>query len=91
MQWPSVVKGAQDYIFPYQEKADRMFNSALVYELPVLKGYTEGLLRSVEESSPVYGEAQRLLTLSQYFPFIPSDVVPNTSILREFIGGSCFE
>ena len=91
LQWPSVIKGAQKYIFPYQEQADRMFNSALVYELPVLKGYTEALLRSVKESSPAYGEAQRLLTLSRYIPFIPSDAVPNTSILREFIGGSCFE
>ncbi len=90
-QWPSVIRGAQKYIFPYQERADEMFNSALVYELSVLKGYAEPLLRTVEENDPVYGDAQRLLNLLRYVPFIPSDTVPNTSILREFIGGSCFQ
>ncbi len=67
-----------------------MFNSALVYELSVLKGYAEPLLRTIREESPVFGEAARLLDLLRYAPFIPADNVPNNSILREFIGGSCF-
>ncbi|MFP4482989.1 MAG: nucleoside kinase [Thermovirgaceae bacterium] len=90
-QWPSVIRGAQQYIFPYQEGADEMFNSALVYELSVLKGYVEPLLRTIKETSPVYGDAQRLLGILRFIPFIPSDTVPNDSILREFIGGSGFD
>ncbi len=90
-QWPSVIRGANRYIFPYQEQADAMFNSALVYEIPVLKGYAEPLLRTIPEDSPQYGEAQRLLSFLLYVPVIPSDNVPINSILREFIGGSCFE
>ncbi len=90
LQWPSVIRGAARHIFPYQERADSMFNSALVYELSVLKGYAEPLLRRIREESPVFGEAQRLLDLLRYAPFIPADDVPNHSILREFIGGSCF-
>jgi len=89
-QWPSVIRGAQEYIFPYQEGADEMFNSALVYELSVLKGYAEPLLRTIGETSCVYGDAQRLLGILRFIPFIPSDTVPNDSILREFIGGSGF-
>lgn len=91
LMWPSVIRGSHRHIFPYQERADVMFNTALVYELPVLKGYAEPLLRSVPEESPAYGEAQRLLSMLRFVPFIPSDDVPNISILREFIGGSCFE
>ncbi len=91
LQWPSVIRGAVRHIFPYQEKADAMFNSALVYELPVLKGYAEPLLRTIREESPVFGEAQRLLDLLRFAPFIPAENVPNNSILREFIGGSCFK
>jgi uridine kinase len=68
-----------------------MFNSALVYELSVLKGYVEPLLRTIGETSPVYGDAQRLLGILRFIPFIPSDTVPTDSILREFIGGSGFE
>jgi uridine kinase len=68
-----------------------MFNTALVYELPVLKGYAEPLLRRIPETSPAFGEAQRMLAMLRFVPAIPSDHVPNTSILREFIGGSCFE
>lgn len=90
LQWPSVIRGATRHIFPYQEKADAMFNSALVFELSVLKGYAEPLLRRIREESPVFGEAARLLDLLRYAPFIPADDVPNNSILREFIGGSCF-
>ena len=91
MQWPSVVRGSHLHIFPYQENADTLFNTSLAYELCVLKGYVLPLLNSVPESSPVYGEAQRLLSILDYVPIIPSDDVPNLSILREFIGGSCFE
>lgn len=90
-QWPSVVRGSHRHIFPYQENADTLFNTALAYEVPVLKGYVVPLLKTVQEHSPVYGEAQRLLALLSYVPVIPSDDVPNLSIIREFIGGSCFE
>ncbi|GHV55413.1 nucleoside kinase [Synergistales bacterium] len=88
--WPSVVRGAHRHVFPYQQSADTLFNSSLVYEIGVLKGYAEPLLRSVHESSPVYGEARRLLSMLSFSPVIPSENIPNISILREFIGGSCF-
>ena len=91
MQWPSVVRGSHRHIFPYQENADTLFNTSLAYEIPVLKGYVQPLLASVKEDSPAYGEAQRLLSILSFVPVIPSDDVPNISILREFIGGSCFE
>ena len=90
LQWPSVVRGSHRHIFPYQDNADTLFNTALAYELPVLKGYAEPLLRSVPEESPAYGEAQRLLSMLRFVPFIPSDDVPNISILREFIGECSF-
>ena len=90
-QWPSVVHGSFRHIFPYQERADVLFNTSLAYELPVLRGYVMPLLKTVDESSPVYGEANRLISLLSYVPVIPSDDVPNLSIIREFIGGSCFE
>ena len=89
--WASVRRGERMNIFPYQEQADEMFNSALVYELSVLKGYAEPLLKTVREESPEFGEAQRLLNISRYIPYIPADYVPDNSILREFIGGGCFE
>ena len=91
LRWPSVIRGSHKHIFPYQERADVMFNTALVYELPVLKGYAEPLLRAVPEESPAYGEAQRLLSMLRFVPVIPAENVPNLSILREFVGGSCFE
>ena len=90
-QWPSVVRGSFRYVFPYQESADIIFNSALAYELSVLKGYVKPLLKSISEDSEAYGEAQRLLSLLQFVPVILPDDVPNFSILREFIGKSCFE
>jgi uridine kinase len=90
-QWPSVIRGAHKYIFPYQELADEMFNSALVYEFSVLKGYAEPMLRTVREESQQFGEAQRLLKILRFIPYIPADFVPDNSILREFIGGGCFE
>lgn len=90
-QWPSVIRGSMKYIFPYEERADALFNSSLPYELAVLKGYAEPLLRTVAEGSGVYGEARRVLSMLKFIPVIPSESVPNNSILREFIGGSCFE
>ena len=91
LQWPSVVRGSHKHIFPYQENADAIFNTSLAYEVPVLKGYVLPLLNTVTEDSPAYGEATRLKALLRYVPVIPSDDVPNLSIIREFIGGSCFE
>lgn len=91
LQWPSVVRGSHVHIFPYQQKADSLFNTALAYELPVIKGYVLPMLKSVPERSDAYGEAQRLLSILDFVPIIPSDNVPNISIFREFIGGSCFE
>jgi uridine kinase len=91
MMWPSVIRGSHKHIFPYEEGADFLFNSALIYEISVLKGYAEPLLRAIPESSPAYGEAARLLSMLGFAPVIPSENVPNLSILREFIGGGCFE
>jgi uridine kinase len=91
LMWPSVIKGSHKHIFPYEEGADLLFNSSLVYEISVLKGYAEPLLRAVPETSPAYGEASRLLSMLRFAPVIPSENVPNLSILREFIGGGCFE
>ncbi|MDR1019121.1 MAG: nucleoside kinase [Synergistaceae bacterium] len=91
MMWPSVVKGSHKHIFPYEEGADILFNTSLVYEIAVIKGYAEPLLRAIHESSPSYGEARRLLSMLSFAPVIPSENVPNLSILREFIGGSCFD
>ncbi len=91
LMWPSVRKGEQDNIFPYQEDCDVMFNSALLYELAVLKQYAEPLLFSVPKESPAYTEAKRLLKFLDYFLGAGSDDIPRNSILREFVGGSCFK
>lgn len=90
-RWPSVRKGEENYIFPHQENADVMFNSALIYELSVLKIYAEPLLFQVPENTPEYLEAKRLLKFLDYFLGTPSESVPVNSLLREFIGGSCFD
>jgi uridine kinase len=87
-RWESVVRGEMLYIFPYQENADVMFNSALVYELAVLKPFAEPLLRQVEPGTMEYVEVKRLLAFLQWFLPCPPDLVPDNSILREFIGGS---
>ena len=89
--WPSVRRGEENYIFPSQESADVMFNSALIYELGVLKQYAEPALYQVSKDDPMYPEAKRLLKFLDYFLGIPTDDVPNNSILREFIGGGCFK
>ncbi len=89
--WPSVRRGEEENIFPYQEEADVMFNSALVYELAVLKQYAEPLLFGVPRDSAEYLEAKRLLKFLDYFLGVSSEDIPKNSILREFIGGSCFK
>lgn len=89
--WYSVRRGEEKNIFPYQEEADVMFNSALIYELSVLKQYAEPLLFSVSPEDEEYPEAKRLLKFLDYFLGISSEDVPNNSIIREFIGGSCFK
>ncbi|MCL2254625.1 MAG: nucleoside kinase [Lachnospiraceae bacterium] len=88
--WESVRRGEEAYIFPYQEDADAMFNSALIYELAVLKQYAEPLLFQITEDQPEYYEAKRLLKFLEYFIGVSSEGVPNNSICREFIGGSIF-
>ncbi|MEG1576885.1 MAG: nucleoside kinase, partial [Clostridium sp.] len=88
--WDSVRNGEEHNIFPFQEKADVMFNSALLYELAVLKQYAEPLLFSIPRESKEYLEAKRLLKFFDYFLGVSSEQIPNNSIIREFIGGSCF-
>lgn len=88
--WPSVRQGEEENIFPFQESADAMFNSALIYELPLIKQFAEPLLFSVDPDSPEYVEAKRLLKFLDYFLGADCEAVPKNSILREFIGGSCF-
>jgi uridine kinase len=89
-RWPSVRAGEEQYIFPYQESADTMFNSAMVYELNALKAPASQALRTVPRDCPAHAEAQRLLDLLDLFRPAPTEHVPATSILREFIGGSAF-
>lgn len=89
--WDSVRRGEEENIFPFQEEADAMFNSALVYELAVLKLYAEPVLFQIQPTEPEYYEAKRLLKFLDYFIGIPSEDIPKNSILREFTGGSCFE
>ena len=90
-RWPSVRAGEDKWIFPYQENADVMFNSALLYELAVLKAYAEPILFGIEKDCAEYQEAKRLLKFLDYFVGIGSEYVPQNSILREFIGGGCFD
>lgn len=90
-RWPSVRRGEEKHIFPFQEDADVMFNSTLDYELAVLKKYAEPLLLEITKEQKAYAEAQRLLQLLKYFhPLTSEDDIPCNSIMREFIGGSCF-
>ena len=89
--WYSVNRGEQKNIFPYQEEADCMFNSSIVYELAVLKKYAMPLLEEIPQTSREYSEARRLITLLKYFENMEPDLIPNNSLLREFIGGSIFE
>jgi uridine kinase len=89
-RWPAVRKGEEKNIFPYQENADVMFNSSLVYELGVLKKYAEPLLKKVPENTPEYLEAKRLLKFLSFFEEFECPSIPPNSIIREFIGGSVF-
>ncbi len=89
-RWPSVRAGEDKNIFPYQENADIMFNSALIYELAVLKKYAEPLLKSVPESQAEFSESNRLLKFLSYFKPIDDNEIPPTSLIREFLGGSSF-
>lgn len=88
--WASVRRGEEENIFPFQEDCDVMFNSALTYELAVLKQYAEPLLFAVPVTSPAYNEAKRLLKFLDYFLGASCDNIPQNSIMREFVGGSCF-
>jgi len=90
-RWPSVTRGEARNIFPYQEEADSMFNSALIFELGVLKKYVEPILQEVYPDQPEYAEANRLLKFFKYITPIPDDEIPPTSILREFLHGSSFK
>ncbi len=89
-QWPSVRRGEEKYIFPYQDEADYTINTAAIYEIGVLKTYVEPLLYSVPVDSPYYDEAKRLINFLKLFLPIPADAIPQDSILREFIGNSYF-
>ncbi len=88
--WPSVRRGEEENIFPYQEEADVVFNSALIYELSVLKQYAEPLLFGIDRNVPEYQEAKRLLKFLDYFLGVDSTNIPDNSLVREFIGGGCF-
>ncbi len=88
--WASVRRGEEENIFPFQEDADAMFNSAQIYELAVLKTFAEPLLFQIPKGDPEYYEAKRLLKFLNYFLGMPSEGLPNNSICREFVGGSCF-
>ncbi len=90
-RWPSVRAGESRWIFPYQEHADAMFNTAMLFELAVIKRQAEPLLEQVPESCPEYAEAYRLLKFLRYIRPIPEDQIPPTSLLREFLGGSSFK
>lgn len=89
--WDSVHRGEKKNIFPFQESADAMFNSALIYEMAVLKVYAQPQLYAIKDDSPQFSEAKRLLKLLDYFLPMPTDYIANTSLIREFIGGSCFK
>ena len=89
--WGSVRRGEEKYIFPFQEEADAMFNSAMIYELAVIKQYAEPLLFSIQKGEPEYHEAKRLLKFLEYFLGVSSEELPKNSLCREFVGGSCFE
>ena len=89
--WPAIKAGERNNIFKFQDDVDTVINSALIYEIGVLKTYVEPLLFNVNEDDPEYPEALRLINFLRNFLPIPSDDVPSDSVLREFIGGSCFK
>ena len=89
--WPSVRRGENKNIFPFQEEADVMFNSTVIYEMSILKKYAKPLLESIQKGNPSYIEARRLLGIISYFKEADGNIIPPNSIIKEFIGGSCFE
>ena len=89
-RWPSVRRGEDKWIFPYQENADAMFNSAMLYELAAIRKFAEPILLEVRESDPENAEAYRLLRFLRYFNYLPDEGLPGTSLLREFLGGGSF-
>ena len=89
-RWPSVRRGENKWIYPYQENADAMFNSSLIFELGVMKELAESILKSVPRDVAEYAEAYRLMKLLSYFTPITDKLIPSTSLLREFLGGSSF-
>ena len=89
--WPSVIKGEVKNIYPFQEEADAIFNTSLIYELGVLKGIAEPLLEGISKEEIEYAEAQRLLSLLKYIKIIPAEMVPTNSLLKEFVGGGDFK
>jgi uridine kinase len=88
--WPSVRRGEEENIFPYLDSADVVFNSALIYELAVLKQYAEPILFGIPKDVPEYIEAKRILKFLDYFVGVSSEDIPKNSIVREFVGGSIF-
>ena len=90
-RWPSVRRGEEKWIFPYQENADAMFNSSLLFELAVMKRHATPILNAVPRDCPEYGEANRLLKFLDFFLPLPEHEIPPTSLLREFLGGSSFK
>ena len=90
-RWASVRRGEEKNIFPFQEEADVMFNTVLIYELAALKAKAEPLLFRVGYDSPYYTEAKRILKFFEYFLVMDSSEIPTNSLLREFVGGSSFE
>ena len=89
--WPSVTRGEEKHIFPFQDDADSMFNTSLIYEICVLKKYAMPLLAEIDNTYPEYAEAKRLYEFLKYFEDIDDKYVPENSLLREFIGGSVFD
>lgn len=89
--WNYVTRGEEENIFPFQENADMIFNSATIYELSVLKPYIEPLLFKIDDSMAEYSDAKRLIKFLHYFLACNSDMIPNNSIIKEFVGGSCFK
>ncbi|HQG08929.1 MAG TPA: nucleoside kinase, partial [Dysgonamonadaceae bacterium] len=89
-RWESVRRGEEKWIFPYQENADVMFNSAMIYELAAIRRHVEPILQQVPKTDPEYAEAYRLLKFLSYFNYITDRELPPTSLLREFLGGSSF-
>ena len=89
--WYSVNRGEKKNIFPFQEEADCMFNSSIVYELSALKNYALPLLEEIDSTHEEYSEARRLIEMLKYFEPIDTEWIPNNSILREFLGGSIFD